>query len=573
MEGIPNQTTMPPSKECSVCLEKITGSVRKEVPCQYCQYAACLTCVKRYMLESPQDAHCMNCKRAWNREFIDSYLSMSFRKNALKAHREEILVDREKARLPLLQPRVSAKVRADEMNVQILDSLKMVAELEKTVASARHNIYALQNRQHRLREIAAGNIPPTEENAVGDKKEVRQFTQKCPVEDCRGFLSSQWKCGTCQTYVCHECLVPKGKERDAAHTCNEDTKATAALIRKETKPCPKCGMGISKVDGCDQMWCISCQTPFSWSTGRLVFGVVHNPHYYQWLRTQNGGEAPRVAGDIPCGGLVNFYTLERGFTLKHYPMDSKKEVEAIHRLTAELLDQHLRQFARFDEVPDNGDLGVEYTLKLITLDEWKKKLWRRETKREESLDLRGPLDLLSNVCSEVLRRMAELWSSTTETTESKFKTFMELLQQLRTLKKYVNSELEKIGKRYGHMVPHVSDAWRWDLYGGNRGDAVERVNRERIITMIPERYTKLSAVQLSQLEKKLMPHWMRIEEVGGLPTYVVEGWQWAGYLEVDRNIVRILMGEMPTVLTHTGAAAVQPPQAPMNPAVAAAMGR
>ena len=573
MEGIPNQNTMPPSKDCSVCLEKITGSVRKEVPCQYCQYAACLTCVKRYMLESPQDAHCMNCKRAWNREFIDSYLSMSFRKNALKAHREEILVDREKARLPLLQPRVSAKVRADEMNVQILDSLKMVAELEKTVASARHNIYALQNRQHRLREIAAGNIPPTEENAVGDKKEVRQFTQKCPVEDCRGFLSSQWKCGTCQTYVCNECLVPKGKERDVAHTCNEDTKATAALIRKETKPCPKCGMGISKVDGCDQMWCISCQTPFSWSTGRLVFGVVHNPHYYQWLRTQNGGEAPRVAGDIPCGGLVNFYTLERGFTLKHYPMENKKEVEAIHRLTAELLDQHLRQFARFDEVPDNGDLGVEYTLKLITLEDWKKKLWRRETKREESLDLRGPLDLLSNVCSEVLRRMAELWSSTTETTESKFKTFMELLQQLRTLKKYVNSELEKIGKRYGHMVPHVSDAWRWDLYGGNRGDAVERVNRERIVTMVAEKYTKLSAVQLSQLEKKLMPHWMRIEDVGGLPTYVVEAWQWAGFLEVDRNIVRILMGEMPTVLTATGVAAVQPPQAPMNPAVAAAMGR
>ena len=573
MEGIPNQTTMPPSKECSVCLEKITGSVRKEVPCQYCQYAACLTCVKRYMLESPQDAHCMNCKRAWNREFIDSYLSMSFRKNTLKAHREEILVDREKARLPLLQPRVSAKVRADEMNVQILDSLKMVAELEKTVASARHNIYALQNRQHRLREIAAGNIPPTEENAVGDKKEVRQFTQKCPVEDCRGFLSSQWKCGTCQTYVCNECLVPKGKERDVAHTCNEDTKATAALIRKETKPCPKCGMGISKVDGCDQMWCISCQTPFSWSTGRLVFGVVHNPHYYQWLRTQNGGEAPRVAGDIPCGGLVNFYTLERGFTLKHYPMENKKEVEAIHRLTAELLDQHLRQFARFDEVPDNGDLGVEYTLKLITLEDWKKKLWRRETKREESLDLRGPLDLLSNVCSEVLRRMAELWSSTTETTESKFKTFMELLQQLRTLKKYVNSELEKIGKRYGHMVPHVSDAWRWDLYGGNRGDAVERVNRERIVTMVAEKYTKLSAVQISQLEKRLMPHWMRIEDVSGLPTYVVEAWQWAGYLEVDRNIVRILMGEMPTLITATGAALVQPPQAPMNPAVAAAMGR
>jgi hypothetical protein len=91
--------------------------------------------------------------------------------------------------------------------------------------------------------------------------------------------------------------------------------------------------------------------------------------------------------------------------------------------------------------------------------------------------------------------------------------------------------------------------------------------------MVAEKYTKLSAVQLSQLEKRLMPHWMRIEDVGGLPTYVVEAWQWAGFLEVDRNIVRILMGEMPTVLTATGVAAVQPPQAPMNPAVAAAMGR
>jgi hypothetical protein len=88
------------------------------------------------------------------------------------------------------------------------------------------------------------------EDGAAEKKEIRQFTQKCPVEDCRGFLSSAWKCGTCQTWVCPDCLVPKGKDKDAAHTCNEDAKATAALIKKETRPCPKCGMGISKIDGC-----------------------------------------------------------------------------------------------------------------------------------------------------------------------------------------------------------------------------------------------------------------------------------------------------------------------------------
>ena len=563
---------MPPTKECSVCLEKVTGSLRKEVPCQYCQYAACLTCVKRYMLESPQDAHCMNCKRAWNREFIDSYLSMSFRKNALKTHREAILLDREKARLPLLQPRISAKVRAEEMNKEILESMKTIQDMEKTLAAARQEVYRFQNRQHRLREIAAGRIAPEAENQDADKKEVRQFTQKCPVDDCRGFLSSQWKCGTCQTYICNECLVPKGKERDAAHTCNEDTKATAALIRKETKPCPKCGMGICKVDGCDQMWCVSCQTPFSWTTGRLVFGVVHNPHYYQWLREQNGGEAPRVAGDVPCGGLVNFYTIERGFTNKFYPIARKKEVEAIHRLSAELLDQHLRQFARFDEVPDNGDLGIDYTLKLISEEEWKKKLWQRETKREKSLELRGPLDLLANVCSEVLRRMAEIHLVGIETPEAKKKQFTDLLNQLRTLKKYVNGELTKIGVRYGCMVPAVSEAWRFDIHGGNRGEEVDtRAYRERILLASEERLVKLQGTQITEWETRIKPHIMRIEGEDTNPRYVVESWQWNGYIEAQRNVIRILMGEAPLILTATGAAAVQPPRA-MNPAVAAAMG-
>ena len=564
---------MPPTKECSVCLEKVTGSLRKEVPCQYCQYAACLTCVKRYMLESPQDAHCMNCKRAWNREFIDSYLSVSFRKNALKTHREAILLDREKARLPLLQPRISAKVRAEEMNKEILESMKTIQDMEKTLAAARQEVYRFQNRQHRLREIAAGRIAPEAENQDADKKEVRQFTQKCPVDDCRGFLSSQWTCGTCQTYICNECLVPKGKERDAAHTCNEDTKATAALIRKETKPCPKCGMGICKVDGCDQMWCVSCQTPFSWTTGRLVFGVVHNPHYYQWLREQNGGEAPRVAGDVPCGGLVNFYTIERGFTSKIYPIARKKEVEAIHRLSAELLDQHLRQFARFDEVPDNGDLGIDYTLKLISEEEWKKKLWQRETKREKSLELRGPLDLLANVCSEVLRRMAEIHLVGIETPEAKKKQFTDLLNQLRTLKKYVNGELVKIGLRYGCMVPAVSEAWRFDVHGGNRGEEVDtRAYRERILLASEERVAKLQGTQITEWETRIKPHIMRIEGEDTNPRYVVESWQWSGYTEFQRNVIRILMGEAPLILTATGAvAAVQPPRV-MNPAVAAAMG-
>lgn len=217
------------SSDCPVCLDKFTGSVRKEIKCQYCQYGVCVTCVKRYMVESVEDPHCMNCRRAWNRDFIDSYLTLAFRKGPLKKHREELLLDREKARLPLLQPRVEARVQAREIGGQIASQNKKIHEMELELARQRDLSFRLARRKHRLEEMAAGRLPiGTDADGAAEKKEVRQFTQKCPVDDCRGFLSSAWKCGTCQIWVCPDCLVPKGKDKDSPHTCNEDAKATVA---------------------------------------------------------------------------------------------------------------------------------------------------------------------------------------------------------------------------------------------------------------------------------------------------------------------------------------------------------
>lgn len=472
-----NKVLMPKQTEdCSVCYEPYTGSIRKSISCPFCQFSSCLKCVRRYMLESPEDAHCMSCRRAWNRDFIDSYLSRAFRIGDLKKHRENILLDREHARLPMLQPRVEAKVKATEVGKDISVENAKINELQVRIDKLRNHQLVLYRRKDRLERIASGTLDPEQENNdTSEKREVRQFTQKCPVNDCVGFLSTQWKCGTCQTWVCPDCLVPKGKEKDCEHTCDEDMKATAALIKKDTKPCPKCGMGISKVDGCDQMWCISCKTPFSWTTGRLVFGVVHNPHYYQFMRENNN--AVRVVGDVPCGGLVGFYNLSRVI-----PKRFRNEIEQIHRTTAELLEGHLRNLPRLDEVPDHGDLGVLYSLKEISKEKWKDELWKRETKREKGLDLRGPIDLFANVCTEVLRRMSS------GIPDEEFDTLMDQLRQLRI---YVNSELEKIGKRYGCMVPAITNIWVFDAHGGNR-KTDDRYIREHTFWYGPEVEKKLS---------------------------------------------------------------------------------
>jgi hypothetical protein len=142
---------------------------------------------------------------------------------------------------------------------------------------------------------AAVAAQPTEERAA--------FIQKCPKDACEGFLSKQWKCGICDGKFCKDCHETK----DDIHACNPDLVASVKAIKKEAKPCPKCASQISKIDGCDQMWCTQCHTAFSWNTGKVETHIVHNPHYFQWLR-ENGNIVPRAPGDAPnpmaaCGGV------------------------------------------------------------------------------------------------------------------------------------------------------------------------------------------------------------------------------------------------------------------------------
>ena len=52
------------------------------------------------------------------------------------------------------------------------------------------------------------------------------------------------------------------------------------------------------VKNCDQMYCVCCNTAFSWKTGIIETGRIHNPHYYQHLRNIAGDqEIRREPGD------------------------------------------------------------------------------------------------------------------------------------------------------------------------------------------------------------------------------------------------------------------------------------
>ena len=277
--------------DCDICCESFTKQVRKKIDCGNCDLKVCAACVKHYLL-SKKDAHCMGCKMGWTDAFCNDILG-GFMHGTYRHHTKELLWDMEKARMPETMPAVERVIKLRKMKVE-------EREMTKQVEEAREVYNNLLNMQRQLkRNMENGNVDGSSEVEMEKKK--KEFIRACPVDGCTGFLSSQWKCGVCETWTCKECVEVIGKDKEAEHTCNPDVLASAQLLKKETKPCPSCSAAIFKISGCDQMWCTQCKVPFSWKTGLKVSGTIHNPHYYQWQR-QNGGNVQNP-GAIACGGL------------------------------------------------------------------------------------------------------------------------------------------------------------------------------------------------------------------------------------------------------------------------------
>jgi len=84
----------------------------------------------------------------------------------------------------------------------------------------------------------------------GNKEDKAHFVRQCPANDCRGFLSTQWKCGICERWTCPDCHELKGYDRDCDHQCDPNNVETAKLLANDSKPCPKCQSLIFKIEGC-----------------------------------------------------------------------------------------------------------------------------------------------------------------------------------------------------------------------------------------------------------------------------------------------------------------------------------
>lgn len=445
--------------ECPVCCSGFTDRLRRRVACAYCDFTACASCVQSYLLNSPSDPRCMSCGAGWNREFLDAHLTRAFVHGPLKAHRETVLLEREKALLPESQTLLENYRIARALSQNVDDNERELRNLRQRAAQLQRDISHDRARAARIvadRYRTAGFLG----TSGADAPERRTFTRACPVDGCRGFLSTAHKCGTCETWACAACLEPRGPDRESPHECDPAVLASARLIARDSRPCPSCASLIYKIDGCDQMWCTVCRTAFSWRTGALVTTHVHNPHYYEWIRSR-GGEVPRAPGDAPPGGacpegLPGAWDLD-GAMRRFVDEPRRRFVAEFHRVVRHVQGVELRRLRAAFDADDNTDLRLGYLLQHLDEDEFARKLQQREKRRERDLAVRQIFEMYIAAATDAFNGILAAARG------GRGPEVLEGIRVLAALTRYVNDQVASVQRRFNMTVSGWNPVWARNL--------------------------------------------------------------------------------------------------------------
>jgi hypothetical protein len=408
------------SDPCAICLEPFAGVKRSPVTCPKCTVACCKPCLKQFLLTIIDDPHCPNCRFGYTRGFLLESLPKNFFTGAWADHRRSVLWEREKAYLPEAQVHIERVKLGREMQKDIAPLYEQLTELNRQRETLREAISILTTNIHRLNQGLA--IDDSSADAERGK-----FVRKCPHTDCKGFLSSQWKCGVCDNYCCRECLAVRGPDREGLHTCSEADLATAKLLAKDSKPCPKCGEYIQRTEGCANMFCTSCKTAFNWNTMKIQEGgYIDNPHYFEYAANNN--MLRRNPGDNPCGPeLAMLNTVQtlidwsaardvkrgpdeqilQGYVNGDNETDEYCQAHKVRHCLGDMLGRMTENYNSHNEAPDTQMMRVRYLMNEESAETIQRALMNMERKRERHRAIRQVIDTFVGAGCDIFRNYVQ----------------------------------------------------------------------------------------------------------------------------------------------------------------------
>ena len=433
--------------DCSICCEPFNASNRKPVYCNVhiCKRHACRTCYETFLCSDDVSVpKCMFCNTAFTHSQLQHIgLTKSFLHGKFSRHQEDILFAQEQAMLPAAQ----AAVAHDRLIQGIDTQIKDVSAQIKQLLALRNDLMQTKRR------ILDHGVHDHDHHHDHD---TNSFVHRCAHHDCNGFVSSAWKCATCDKHTCAHCREPKTAHDDTLHVCNPDSVASVAILKADTKPCPNCKVPVHKTDGCDQMFCTLCKRLWSWNTGRFETRG-HNPHYLQWMRENqpDGDGIPRQPGDVLCGREIDPPFLSR----LHFAIIPVIRADPSLRTTLTNIERcigtitHLRfqDLPRFliDPIALNFHLRKAFVANTLSLHKFKHAIRRNHTRSLKFNDIHSLLSAILQAATDIAFRILHFLISNNHHHHDTLTSFH---HELHSLISYANHELNIIHHDF-HSTP------------------------------------------------------------------------------------------------------------------------
>ena len=665
-------------ESCTICAENYTAIIRKKCVCKYCNNDACSKCIERYLLDRHEDAHCLKCRVNYNDAALHEICTKTYLNQVYFKHRQEVLINRERANLPgLQQEAINAKLVRDN-DAKIAEIRKEIAairlqrdevmmkynttistyysklagkqkdeadkykkEADEIIEECNHFRELISEKEKDINKIRWGPVfGGADSSPVKPEEEKKKFIRRCTRDNCQGFLSTAWKCGICEYYSCSKCFKNKTKKQDDPHECTKEDLETAELIKKDCKPCPNCGEFIMKTSGCfginvpvlmwdgstkmsqniivgdelvgddgkkrtvldtttgvdtlyevkqntgiayivnskhtlvlqhirndfnnntlmivddymamgymakqsfrgikinikmnlldewvvdtashnttiievtelgpdeyygwkvddnnqfllgdmtivrncSQMWCISCQTPWDWATGKIVTnGIIHNPHYYEWMK-RTGGAAPRNPADIPCGGYPTIWELRR--MPKGINVSISNKFHEFHRICQELQDISERGYRSHIDNTTTTGINVKFLLGDFDEKRWGQNLAKTEKKRKRDNEVQEIFVAFRMVAVELINRVQQYDDGTIRNFSVLpaliAEKFIENLDiEVQALITMINDALRNVSISYCYSVPYINmDGAYYGIKTKNFSSEVKKKKKDVVV--------------------------------------------------------------------------------------------
>lgn len=240
--------------------------LRVPITCSSCNKSCCKICYRTFFLTQLNEPSCIHCKKTFDLEFLlgsevanngKERFSGSFIWGPYRVHRENVLLDQIKTRMPEYEIIYSFKKQVDDLKTKQTKLDLLIKDLNsehknlKTLSRSYNNIVTFDTDLHNSenykeikkfiknqsvnmnkkytdidQEITLKNkeryATNTEyhhawtnyQNATNSKDSsdfINKFLKrgKCPVDQCTGVIEDKWECNTCHTKVCNHCTMVK----------------------------------------------------------------------------------------------------------------------------------------------------------------------------------------------------------------------------------------------------------------------------------------------------------------------------------------------------------------------------